>query len=57
MRYDEALLDFDAAIRIDPEYASAYDWRAAAHDKLGNEAQKIADRQKACSIDNTFWFC
>ena len=56
-RYDEALLDFDAAIRIDPEYTYAYDWRAATHDKLGNEAQKIADRQKVCSIDNTFRFC
>ena len=56
-RYDQALLDFDAAIRIDPEYAHAYDWRAATHDKLGNEPEKKADRQIACSIDNTFWFC
>ncbi len=56
-QYDRALADFGEAIRIDPNYAFAYDWRAAAHGKLGNEAQKLADRQSACSIDNSFWFC
>ena len=56
-RYNKALRDFDEAIRLDPNYSLAYDWRAAAHEKLGNDSQKESDRPKACSIDNTFWFC
>ena len=55
--YHRALRDLDRAVLIDPDSASAYDWRAATHGKLGNEAQKLADQRKACSLDNTLWFC
>ena len=56
-QYNHALGDLGRAIQIDPNYAQAYDWRSATHEELGNEARKLADRQKACSLDSAFWFC
>ena len=56
-QYEHALGDLGRAIRIDPNYAQAYDWRAATHGVLGNEAQKLADQRKACSLDSTLRSC
>ena len=55
--YHRALKDLDRAVLIDPDFASAYDWRALTHELLGNEQEKQADRQTACSLDNSFLFC
>ena len=55
--YHRALKYLDRAVLIDPDFASAYDWRAATHGKLGNDAQQQSDQRKACSLDNTLSFC
>ena len=55
--YHRALKYLDRAVLIDPNFASAYDWRAATHGKLGNDAQQQSDQRKACSLDNTLSFC
>ena len=55
--YHRALIDLDRAVLIDSDFASAYDWRAATHGKLGNDAQQQSDQRMACSLDNTLLFC
>ena len=55
--YHRALKDLDRAVLIDSDFASAYDWRAATHGKLGNDAQQQSDQRMACSLDNTLLFC
>ena len=55
--YHRALIDIDRAVLIDPDFASAYDWWALTHERLGNEAQQQSDQRKACSLDDTLSFC
>ncbi len=55
--FHRALEDLDRAVLIDSDLASAYDFRAATHGKLGNEARQRSDQRKACSLDNTLSFC
>ena len=55
--YHRALKDLDRAVLIDSDLASAYDFRAATHGKLGNDAQQQSDQRMACSLDNTLLFC
>ena len=50
-QYRDALVDFDRAIRLDAGSAEAYRMRAIVHSRLRNDAQKRADRYKACSLD------
>jgi tetratricopeptide (TPR) repeat protein len=46
-----SLLDFDAAIRNDPNYSAAYLKRGNAHSRLGDTQAAIADYTKAIGID------
>ena len=44
-QYNQAIVDFDEAIRLDPEYANAYYNRGIAYGNLGQ--QELADRDFA----------
>jgi tetratricopeptide (TPR) repeat protein len=53
-RHTEALVDFDAAIRLDPHDAMAYSDRGNAHGALGRHAEALADYDAAIRIDPNF---
>src|SRR5262249_16672852 len=53
-RYQEALADFDRAIRIDPNYAQAYANRGLIYRQTNKLAQAIADYNHALSIDANY---
>ena len=53
-QYQRAIEDFDEAIRLDTGYARAYGWRANTYGKLGQDQQRRADRDKACSLNSTY---
>ena len=42
-QYNQAIVDFDEAIRLDPEYANAYFNRGTAYNKLGQHERAILD--------------
>ena len=42
--YDAAIADYDAVIRLDPEFIDAYADRADAHEAIGNTAEAARDR-------------
>jgi tetratricopeptide (TPR) repeat protein len=46
-QYDKAVADLTEAIRLKPDYAEAFEIRAAAHEKLGKKAAAANDREKA----------
>jgi tetratricopeptide (TPR) repeat protein len=48
---NQAIIDFDEAIRLDPEYVAAYASRASAREQLGQHLQVIADYEKAIELD------
>lgn len=48
---EEAIQDFDAAIRINPEYAEIYYDRGRAKAALGQKEAAEADFQKAKELD------
>ncbi len=50
-KYDEVLLDVDAALKIDPKSAEAMAYRASAHRALGDTDAALADAEKAISIE------
>ena len=45
-----AIDQYNKAIQIDPDYASAYDWRGMAYSNLGQYSLADADRDKVCSL-------
>ena len=49
--YDNAIADFDAAIRLNPETAMSYLDRGFARDALGEKGAAKADFEKATQID------
>ncbi len=49
--YDRAILDYNQALSIDPNYASVYNNRAVAYHNKGDYDHGIADYNKAIAID------
>ena len=50
-RYDEARLDFDRAIELNPNYALAYLWRSETFYEQENFLDMLADKEKAYALD------
>ena len=49
-QYDKAIEDYNRAIALDPNYASAYFNRGLAYEMLGNKSMAISDYRKACDL-------
>jgi len=49
--YARAISDYDRAIEITPNYASAYSNRGMAYSELGNQRQALSDFDRAIEID------
>jgi tetratricopeptide (TPR) repeat protein len=49
--FNKAMKDFDEAIRLHPDYPSAYNRRAQAYRALGQQAKADADAAKARQAD------
>ena len=47
---DTAIADFNEAIRLNPNYAAAYENRSSAYTKKGNKALADADAAKASTL-------
>jgi tetratricopeptide (TPR) repeat protein len=50
-RYEEALADYDWAIEINPEFASAYSNRGNTYDEQGRTEETLADYDRAIELD------
>ena len=48
---DEAIVEFDEAVRLDPKYAQAYIDRGLAYSRKGDPDRAIADYNKALRLD------
>jgi tetratricopeptide (TPR) repeat protein len=53
-RHDEALADYDMAIRLDPNHASAYANRGKTYHELGLHTQALADLDAAVRLDPSY---
>jgi len=51
-QYEEAIKDFDQAIKINPQNTSAYKTKAMAYDKLGFHIKALKDFFKGLRIEN-----
>lgn len=51
-RYTEAIEDFTSAIRLNPEYIEAYQYRRLACSKLGYENRAASDANKAAQLQH-----
>ena len=49
---NRAILDYDKAIQLDPDYALAYYSRGLSYFKLGQYTKGEADYARACSMDS-----
>lgn len=49
-RYERAIPDFDAAIKLDPANATAYQGRAWTYHLKGDDAQALPDADKAVAL-------
>lgn len=54
-KYQKAIADFNAAIKILPKNAYAYNNRGLTYEKLGKPALAIRDYRMALKIDPTLW--
>lgn len=52
--YDQAIQDYDRAIRINPDYAYFYNDRAAAWLESGRPVQALADYDRAIAMNQTY---
>ena len=50
-RREEAITEYDEAIRLDAQYADAYVNRGASYDRLGEYQRAIQDYDKAIQLD------
>lgn len=53
-RYAAAITDFDETIRLDPDYAYAYNNRGLAKYELGNRASALADFDEAIRLNHDY---
>jgi len=51
-QYQRAIEDFNEAIRLKPDYVSAYINRGGAYFKQGDNKLSCRDAQKACAMGN-----
>ena len=55
-QYDEAIKNYDEAIRLNPQLAEAYNNRGLAYGFQGKKAEAIADFEKFITLtDNPRW--
>ena len=52
MEKKEAIIDFDNAISINPNYKLAYDYRAVIKFQLGQDEEALKDQEKASELSN-----
>jgi tetratricopeptide (TPR) repeat protein len=52
--YDQAIIDYNEAVRLDPRYAPAYNSRGLAYYKKGDYDRTIADYNQALTHDPNF---
>ena len=52
--YENAIKEYDKAIQLDPDFASAYNNRRNVYRKLGQHEKADADKAKACSLANYY---
>ena len=50
-KLQEAIAEFDEAVRIDPQLASAYSFRGTAHGLLGEYERAMVDLNEAIRLD------
>ena len=50
-RYEQALQSLNRAIALNPNFAEAYVWRAASHERKGDYQAMLADRERAYQLD------
>jgi tetratricopeptide (TPR) repeat protein len=48
--FESALKDYNEAIRLDPNFAVAYESRAIVYDWLGDSASAVRDAEIACGL-------
>jgi tetratricopeptide (TPR) repeat protein len=53
-KYEQAILDYDEAISINPNFSLAYSNRGVAHEAAGLFQRAIADYSKAIALDPSF---
>jgi len=51
-KFANAIVEFSSAIRLRPDYANAYQNRAIARRRLGDQEGAAADTQKAAALEN-----
>lgn len=52
--YEQAMIDYNRAIELDPHYAEAYNNRSTAHLMMGNFAQAVTDSGRAIHYASDF---
>jgi len=50
--YEKAILDFNYAIRLDPEARVAYEYRSIAYTNSGRHDLALKDKKKAAALLN-----
>jgi Flp pilus assembly protein TadD len=50
--YDRAISDFTKAVKVNPRYAKAYNYRGIAYMKSGNKERACSDWKRACELGN-----
>lgn len=50
--YQQAILDFNRTIELNPEYAEAYYYRGNAYNRIGEYQQAIKDFKVAARLGN-----
>ena len=53
-KYDDAIEDYDKAIKLEPEYAPIYNFRGYAYELKGNIDHAIINYNKAIALKNDY---